>query len=342
MGSADTLGTDQRAQLYRTKLTSLVRSWFSVGEVPVSGFGGGAVATLADRSVILVEGDDSVASFGAGLIMARSAEQIEVWVENSSTEPGAANVLARQAQSLDPVDAVKALKGQELSSVDAAPAVVVPGEVGDADPWVTTMRGAGLDVAIRDGAVVGSLRGLEAARIVANPDGTTRLDVGVGHYDQEAFAMMNAELPPHEALAEVVRQITELRVADAPSHPINRLGRTRWLADTVVHNPSVLGLSGAAVVDILPDPGIRNEAPVALRGNDDGTPVAVVVTVGLDPVTIPLAADAVTCLGASRCELVVPARDHYRFLDEMAAMLSVATSITSLAVPWEGESSTES
>ncbi len=60
----------------------------------------------------------------------------------------------------------------------------------------------GLHVCVEHGVLVGEVRGLEVCRVVDDPHlGTTRLEVGVGAHDREAFQMLHGDVPAIELLA---------------------------------------------------------------------------------------------------------------------------------------------
>jgi hypothetical protein len=159
---------------------------------------------------------------------------------------------------------------------------------------VLLLEQAGLEAVVEQGVVIGELRGLEVARVIDADDGRRELRVGVGRFDQEAFALLHGELTPPEALAHVVDQVAPLRSPDAAPHPVNRLARERWLRHQLVGDPGLIGLASLEPVD-APQArgGLRDTAvAVALGRRADGTTVVVVASEGTDLESVPSAADA--------------------------------------------------
>ena len=91
--------------------------------------------------------------------------------------------------------------------------------------------------------LAGEVRGLEVCRVVDDEAlGTTRLEVGVGAHDREAFQMLHGDVPAVESLARIVDVVASHRRVDAPRHPLNRLAAERFIRWRVVEDPSLIGL----------------------------------------------------------------------------------------------------
>ncbi|QGG94587.1 hypothetical protein [Actinomarinicola tropica] len=197
---------------------------------------------------------------------------------------------------------------------------------------------AGVDVVVEEGEVIGEVQGLEVARVVLDgPDGPARLEVGVGRFDREAFALIHGELSPPEALARVVADVGEHRRPGVEPHPINRLARERWLRRRIIDEPALVGAAALGAVDAarprggLRDPGIA----VALGARSDGTPLVVACTTGIDLEAVPDAADA-RLRHAPQAELViaVPARDAHRITRELAELLARPAEVVTVEGAW--------
>jgi hypothetical protein len=181
--------------------------------------------------------------------------------------------------------------------------------------------------------LVGEVRGLEVCRVVDDPYlGTTRLEVGVGVHDREAFAMLHGDVPAAEGLARIVEVVEQHRRPGAAPHPLNRLGRERLIRSQVIADPSLVGVASLAVAPPpVPRANIKDPVPCVAAGTDaDGRPVVVVCSSGVDLDLVPFAADArATHEGAhpgvggrgSRLVIVTPSRDRLRVVDEIAARL---------------------
>lgn len=331
------IGPEQKKALYRTKLLSLVRLHFSDFDPDSADFSStgslnGATCRQGDRAVALIDGESTAQALGHALVAVRTATSIKVLVD------GDAAVISRRAAGFTPIDGVWQVTDKEIAPVVPAKVTVPAADIPFDDPLVELLEAAHVDVLFEDGAVVGEVLGAEVARIMVGHDGEPRLDVGVGQYDQEAFALMNAGLEREEGLAAVCAEVRRYRQLDAEPHPINRLARARWLRSLLMANPEAIGLSRLSPVpSILPRSGIKEEVPtVAIGTDDDGALVGVVCAVGLDLDLVPTAADVVWIYGVERVILVVPPRDRYALVDEMAELLDVPTQIFEATEPWPG------
>ncbi len=86
----------------------------------------------------------------------------------------------------------------------------------------------------------GEVHGLEVCRVVDGPDGTARLEVGVGAHDREAFGLVHGDVPMIDALANVVAAVAAHREPGAEPHPLNRIGAERLRA-TLIADPARVG-----------------------------------------------------------------------------------------------------
>jgi hypothetical protein len=189
---------------------------------------------------------------------------------------------------------------------------------------------AGADPVEEHGVLAGEVHGLEVSRVVDDPYlGTTRLEVGVGVHDRQAFAMLHGDEPAPEALARVVEVVRRHRQPGADQHPLNRLARERLLRWQALQSPALVG---AAELLPVPPPVVRanlkDPVPAVAAGTDQsGVPLVAVFSTGVDLDLVPFAADArlavEAALGGGRRRLLVvtPARDQLPVTSELAAML---------------------
>jgi len=148
--------------------------------------------------------------------------------------------------------------------------------------------------------------------------------------------MMHADLDVSDGLAKVCAEVRKYRAPGAEPHPINRLARERWLRALLLNNPAAVGLDRLSPVPSLrPRAGIKDEQPTVAIGTDpEGRLVGVVCAVGLDLDLVPTAADAVATYGLEAITLVIPPRDHYPLVDELAALLTVPAQVYEAEEPW--------
>lgn len=242
------------------------------------------------------------------------ASSLRVVVEAGDDDAGedVAGRLARQATLFSmPVD-VERVTGTATRSAEAVDA---PGPV-EADPAAvdlatSLLAGTGVDVVVQRGVVRGEYLGLELARVVDGPDGGPVLEVGVGRFDREISTMMFSSVPTDEAIAKAVELVARHRRAGGPPHPLRDLVPERWLRRLLIDDPSPVGARTLTAADTTYDaPSLREPQPAAAVGElDDGRPVVVVTTAGVDLDAVVLAADTRAALRAD-AELVVagPAR----------------------------------
>jgi hypothetical protein len=175
------------------------------------------------------------------------------------------------------------------------------------------------------GVLAGEVRGLEVCRVVDDPHtGETRLEVGIGAHDRDAFAMIHGTVPTPESLARVVAVVAAQRRLEAPPHPFNRLARERLLRWQLTVDPSPLGaLDLRAVAPPVPRRNLKDPVPCVAVGHDTtGRELIVVCSVGVDLDLIPFAADArMASGGAPRLVVVTPARDRIAVIGEIAGLL---------------------
>jgi hypothetical protein len=180
----------------------------------------------------------------------------------------------------------------------------------------------GATPAVDHGVLVGEVRGLEVCRVVTDTaTGDTRLEVGIGQHDREAFQMLHGNVPTVEALAKVVAAVEPHRRYGAAPHPLNRLGQAQALRARLIDEP---GLVGAARIEARPSPldrpNLKDAYPCVASAMIDGHPVTLVVSSGVDLDLVPYATDARLATGEST-RIVVPTRDAVPVQSDIAALL---------------------
>jgi len=135
----------------------------------------------------------------------------------------------------------------------------------------------------------------------------------------------------------VVKQVRDLRRADAERHPLNQLVPERWLRAVLCRNPEAIGLTS-----LRPAPsaqkrrGLR-EVDIAVGTGEalDGRSVVVACSVGIDLDLVPAAADARAAIDPEAdLWLVLPERDDHPSSLRMAARLHDPARILSVPDTW--------
>lgn len=245
-----------------------------------------------------------------------------------------AAAVARRAALFDPSPVVWEIQGTSVEPAAAAPWSPLPAPA--LEPHIADLLSLDdVEVITEHGVVFGECRGLEVAR-VSGSGPEQRLDVGVGAYDQGAFAVINPELTPIESLVEVVAQVLTHRRRGALVHPLNRLARERWIRSELVADPSMVGMRELAVIEpIEPRTGVKDVvAASALGVADSGETVLVASTVGIDLDAVPAAADLAEQYDADRIMVVLPDRDRHPLVQAVAARSRRPIEFVTAPEPW--------
>jgi hypothetical protein len=325
-----------RGRLYGAKLSALVRSHFgelrTEDNIPISAVGLGVGAALSQGSTawVLVE-DKPERGLGValtwairhgasrlhvlvpqsgGLVARRAAEftiDISVWSMISDLGTDRAGSLELQATSPEHLTDEASVDDRHLKFVD----LIIE---------------SGADVVIEHGVVCGEVRGLEVCRVITDAvTGECRLEVGVGIHDREAFGLMHGDIPTLDSLRRITNVVAGHRRFGADPHPLNRLGAERALRSQLIAEPSLVGataLRGAAPA--TPRFNLKDPVPcVAVGTGNEGQPLIVVCSTGIDIDVVPFAADARLFHGTPETELViaVPERDATSLTQQLAGTL---------------------
>ncbi len=246
--------------------------------------------------------------------------------------------LARRAAEFDLPISVWRADGRSL--VPAEPALLVPSAMApdQHEALRPLIVAGGADPIVEHGVLTGEVRGLEVCRVVDDvATGATRLEVGVGQHDREAFQMLHGDVPTVESLARVVDAVRELRAPAAPPHPLKALGAERLIRWRLEQQPDLVG---ATVVAPVPPPvprrNLKDPVPCVAVGIDrSGEQVVVVCSSGVDLDLIPYAADARLALGepgvgGERLVVALPSRDRIGLVGEIADRLRHSVSFVSV------------
>lgn len=327
------LDPERRKALNGVAIGAIVRDNFDVeGEIDVTGFLGGAAA-VADGTVWYLGLGEAARSMGPALALARrhGATQLHVMAEAGTAD------LARVATCFDPRPEVWTVSGRTVVAAAEAGPEPPPDVPDDLDEHVALLREADCEVIVEHGSVVGEVLGLEVARVVVNDAGDSELRVGVGEVDRDAHLIMNPERPVAEALAEVADTVRQHRRFGAEPHPLNRLGSERWLRAALVADPTIVG---AAHLAPLPSPQpratLKERMPAfAVGESNEGAPIVVACSVGVDIDLVPQAADAASQIdGEHELWFVVPERDVVPNTVELVESLIRPTRIVAIDDRW--------
>ena len=306
--------------------------------VPSALPGGAALLSPpSSRAWVLID-DGAVARFGAALAWAdrQGVATLDVIVDGSPSAPG---IIARRAAAFDPVPSVWAVDGTSLAAVTAAepvPPEPTPADhVPDGAIWAALLAEHDLEVVHEHGVLRGEVLGLEVARTVGD-----RLEVGVGRHDRSARAEMRPGEDIGAALREAAEAVRALRRPGAPSHPANTRARSRWLRAAMIRDPRRYGLASlGSVAPPLPwfDLPEAGAAP-AVGATEEGGPVIVVCSVGVDLDLVPTAADCRLLYGGDHAGaelwLVVPDGDDLPVTRSLAARLAPPATVRTVPRDW--------
>jgi hypothetical protein len=311
----------RRSRLNGLKLRALVRDHLGVDDVDEPEEFAPGAALMNDGEAWTLLDDHPATRLGAALVWGLRHDTAVV---NVVAESGT-GVLARRARAFAIDISVWHAEGRAL-----LPAVAEPHESSDPVPehhgdFRHTMVDGGAEPLVEHGVLVGEVRGLEVCRVVDDPYlDTTRLEVGVGAHDREAFQMLHGDVPTSESLARVVEAVAEHRQVGAPQHPLNRLAAERFLRWRLIDDPSLVGM--ATVAPVAPPVrrlNLKDPVPCVAIGTDaSGVDSVIVCSSGVDLDLIPFAADAHLAIGEDLdLRIVLPARDLVPATEELAGAL---------------------
>lgn len=324
---------ERRSRLLSLKLRALVRDHLGLTAEPAGTphvFALGAAFVTDAASWFLIDGD---AGRALGPVLAWcGANGVDVPV-NILTESNG-GVVARRAEDFDATIAVWHVDDRSLRPVAPEPhsPVIDPSPAHLA--FASMIESAGAEVVIEHGVVLGEVRGLELCRVVDDATtGETRLEVGMGAHDREAFAMVHGEVPTEEALRRVIEAVEPHRQPGAQQHPFNQFGAERLLRWTAMQEPSTVGCTSLAPAEPpVVRANLKDAVPcVAIGLDDQGRTVAVTFAIGMDLDAVPFAVDAAGRLGASRAVLALRAKDISRSTRGLVTRARVPLSLVELA-----------
>ena len=320
------VSSELRSRLVGIKLRTLVSEHLGSASIDEP-------QTFAPGAALVHEGaawvylDDRPASrLGAALAwtIRAGAGELHVIAEEGT------GVLARRAGEFELPITVWHAEGRQLWPAVAEPLLPATEPPAHHRQWRQAIADAGAEPVEEHGVLVGEVDGLEVSRVVDDPyTGTTRLEVGVGVHDREAFAMLHGDEPAPEALARIVEVVHRHRSPDARPHPLNRFAAERLLRSRALAEPSLVGAAELQPVPPpVPRPNLKDPVPCVAVGTDiEGNKLVVVFSSGVDLDLIPFAADARLMVAAGdtdaepRLVVVTPARDRLKVTEQLAATL---------------------
>jgi hypothetical protein len=337
----DTDDTDRRSRLLGVKLRALVAAHLGRHSLDVEprSFPHGAALVVDGAAWVLVEGP-AAGSLGGALAWAirNGATSLDLVAEADT------GLLARRARRLSFPVRVWFAEERTLLPAVAEPLAPPPPPSSEHLELVAVIHQAGATPNVEHAVVFGEVRGLEVCRVVDQPttghiadldvdtaslaaasgavDGV-QLEVGVGDNDREAFRLLHGDVPTAEALAVVVDAVARHRSIEAPQHPLNRLGRERYLRWELEQDPTRIDMvSVTPAQPPLPRPNLKDPVPcVAAAVAPDGTTRTVVCSVGVDVDLVGFVAD-VQAMSGDPVVVALRERDAVPITRELLATLA--------------------
>lgn len=339
MTTPPTLDPERRTMLLAAKLRALVkRRWPEVGAAEATPAAGGVAIHLDGRAWVLVDGTDAAQGFARALLwgLHRRVRELHVLMDRNADVPA----VTRQADCFRTPITIWEVVAAELAVLHAEPLEPEPPLDPRAEPFRDPIRSAGADPVVEWGMLSAEVLGVQVARVRTADDGAT-LEVGIGKHDRLVNQLAWGTRPPAEVLVPVVEAVRQARLSGDPFHPLNQLGRERWLRHRLCQRS---GLVGARRLDpIAPPRPLRDLrlpllAPAVGQG-DDGAALLVACSVGFDPTFVPMAAE----LQAARMPpgtpliLALPERDVHPLTQAAVSDLRAPSSIRTVADDWHRE-----
>lgn len=323
---------ERRSRLLSLKLRTLVREHLGLASDPEGTpevFGLGAAFVANDATWVVIDGESSRALGPVLAWASRFDKPVHLLAERDS------GIIARRAQFFTSSITVWHIDDRSLLPAVAEPHLPVaeakPGHVAMMD----LIASSGADALIEHGIVVGEVRGLEMCRVVDdNTTGESRLEVGMGVNDREAFAMVHGELPKEEALRNVIEAVALHREPGAMVHPFNQFGAERMHRWRALQDPASVGFAELSPADPpVRRTNLKDAVPcVALGTTNEGEAAVAVFVNGIDLDVIPFAVDAASRCAVQRAVVVARAKDITPSMQKMAERASIPVSFQYLNI----------
>ncbi|MGB7878336.1 MAG: hypothetical protein WBL31_06185 [Ilumatobacteraceae bacterium] len=338
--------TDRHSRLLGVKLRALVAAHHGRGPLDVEpgSFPHGAALVVDDAAWVLVDGP-AAGSLGGALAWAirNGATSLDLVAEADT------GLLARRARRLS--FPVRVWFAEERTLLPAVPEPLAspPPPSSEHLELIAVIHASGATPNVEHAVVFGEVRGLEVCRVVDQPtmghiaeldvdaavfaasSGASegvQLEVGVGVNDREAFRLLHGDIPTPEALSVVVDAVVRHRNAEAPQHPLNRLGQERYLRWELEQDPARIGLASVVPAEPpLPRPNLKDPVPCVAAGvAPDGTRRTVVCSVGVDVDLVGFVAD-VQAMSDDPVVVALRERDAVPITHELLAALATPVDI---------------
>lgn len=313
------------ARLNAIKLAALVRDHLG-GEpalAPGEFTGGAALMAGTEAWVLLAERPERGLGAAVAWSMRREATAVHVIAESAT------GLLARRARGFTVPVSVWHAEGRLLLAAVAEDLPVASPVPAAHREFIAVIEAAGAVPGEEFGVLFGEVAGLEVCRVVDDTyNHVTRLEVGVGAHDREAFLALHGDRPSAPALAEVVHSVTYHRLHGPSGHPLSRLAHERLLRARLVADPSLIGASEfEPVTPPVPRPNLKDPVPCVGVAVIEGVRTTVVCTTGVDLDAVPYAVDARIATGVEPCVLVMPRRDALPVQELLATAVHPAVTI---------------
>lgn len=314
----------RRAQLQLVKLRALVSDHLGrlddAAPAPASSFGLGAGLVNRGEAWVLAA-ERTERSLGPALGWARQTGFPADVTHLHLLAEEATGLLARRAAQFEVPITVWQVDGRALRAAPPAPAAHPPAVPSAHEELRALIVAGGAIPVVEHGVLFGEVHGLEVCRVVDGPDGTPRLEVGVGAHDREAFGLVHGDVPTIDALADVVAAVAAHRQPGAEPHPLNRIGAERALRAALIGDPARVGATALQPAQPpVPRANVKDPVPCVATGDGPAGPMLVVCSIGVDLDVVPFAVDAWLTHGDRAAEIVValPARDQLPVTDALA------------------------
>lgn len=315
------------ARLHAIKLAALVRDHLGGEPVLVPGefTAGAALVHGTEAWVLLADQPERGLGGAVAWSLRKGCTSVHVVAESAT------GLLARRALGFRVPIAVWHAEGRVLLPAVAEPLPEQPEVPVAHREFADVIAASGAEPREEFGVLFGEVAGLEVCRVVDDPYvGVTRLEVGVGAHDREAFLALHGDRPSAPALADVVATVRHHRLEGATGHPLSRLAHERLLRWRLVEQPSLIG---AAHVELapppVPRPNLKDPVPCVAVAVIDGVATGVVCTTGVDLDVMAYCVDVRASLGIEPIVVAMPSRDVL----EVQQLLAAAVEPTVTIVP---------